>query len=251
MRVVHEWSARLYCRLDEYDSCIADVGGTDMRKVILLLCIAFSVVDTAAADPITVTFEGTLDRLDPPEAGHGRANPFGLGDPFRFAITFNQPTSTEIMVVPPNPDIGLTATAAFFSEKPGSFTATVGETRLSGSALVSGGVRHDISDDFMNLIIEASDADPDTQGFDYFISGMGQWLSTAEWPTDVAGAFRMAPQHEFLIADIDRSARFASGPFTHVTQTPAAPVPEPTTLLMLGSGVLGVAGARRWRQRKA
>jgi len=80
-----------------------------------------------------------------------------------LAITFNQPKSTEITVVPPNPDIGLTATTSFrgFEDAhPGSFTSTVGETRLSGSALVSGGVRHDISDDFLNLVIEASDADP-------------------------------------------------------------------------------------------
>ena len=222
-----------------------------MRYVILLVSIAFSIVSAAAADPITLTFDGTLDSLDPPSEGHGRVNPFGLGDPFHFAITFNQPTPTDIMVVPPNPDIGLTGTASFFENTPGSFTATVGDIRLSGAALVSGGVVNDISNDFASLIIEASNADPNTQGFDYFISGMGQWLSTAEWPTDVAGAFRMAPRHQFLIADIDRTARFASGPFTQVTQTPAAATPEPTTLLMLGTGVAGIAGARRWRQRKS
>jgi hypothetical protein len=176
--------------------------------------------------------------------------PLGLGDAFHFAITFNQPKSTDITVVPPNPDIGLTGTASFFENTSGSFTATVGDIRLSGAALLLGGVVNDISDGFMSLVIEASDADPNTQGFDYFISGMGQWRSTAEWPTDVAGAFRMAPRHDFLIADIDRTARFASGPFTQVTQTPA-PTPEPTMLLMLGTGVAGIAGARKWRQPQA
>ena len=42
----------------------------------------------------------------------------------------------------------------------------------------------------------------------------------------------------------------ASGTPTVISQTPAAPTPEPTTLLMLGTGVAGIAGARRWRQRK-
>jgi len=219
-----------------------------MRNVILLLCIAFSVVDTAAADPITLTFEGTLDRAYP---GFGQSNPFELGDPFRLAITFNQPESTEITVVPPNPDIGRTGTSSFWRLEDGSFTATVGETHLSGSALVSGGVTHDISNDYLRLAVEGSDADPHTQGFDYFISGMGPWLSTAEWPADLAAAFRMAPQNQVLILDLQGEVPFASGPFTQVTQAPAAPVPEPTTLLMLGTGMLGVAGTRRWRQRRA
>ena len=60
-----------------------------MRYVILLLGIAFSIVNAAAADPITLTFDGTLDSLYPPSEGRGRVNPFGLGDAFHFAITFN------------------------------------------------------------------------------------------------------------------------------------------------------------------
>ena len=219
-----------------------------MRYVILLLGIAFSVVGTAAADPITLTVEGTLNSVSP---GCCHVLPFALGDPFRVAITFNQPTSNEITVVPADPEHGRTYTTSSWGARGGSVSATLGDTRLSGSALLSGGVFDDISDDSLNLYVSASGADPDTQGFDYIISGMGQWLSTAEWPTDLAAAFRMAPQNEVVIADFQGETPLARGPITQITQTPAAPTPEPTTLLMLGTGVAAIVGARKWRQPKA
>ena len=143
-----------------------------MRYVILLLGIAFSIVNAAAADPPNFDLRWNARQPVSPLGGRWPRQPLGLGDAFHFAITFNQPKSTDITVVPPNPEIGLTGTASFFENTPGSFTATVGDIRLSGAALLLGGVVNDISDDFMSLVIEASDADPNTQGFDYFISGM-------------------------------------------------------------------------------
>ena len=39
--------------------------------------------------------------------------------------------------------------------------------------------------------------------------------------------------------------------FAFTTGDTSAPIPEPTSIVLVASGVLGIAGARRWRQRKA
>jgi len=41
------------------------------------------------------------------------------------------------------------------------------------------------------------------------------------------------------------------GHYTDGNSTPAAPVPEPSTLLLLGAGMIGIAGAsRKWRRKR-
>ena len=74
-----------------------------MRYVILLLGIAFSIVNAAAADPLTLTFDGTLDSLYPPSEGRGRVNPLGLAMPSTLrspSISLNRPILLSCLRTP-------------------------------------------------------------------------------------------------------------------------------------------------------
>jgi hypothetical protein len=218
-----------------------------MPNIILLLCIAFSVVDTAAADTITLSVQGTLSNVIFTPLGF----PIAIGDPFRLDITFNPPRSSELTVFHPEPGVE----AVIMEERRGSSSLTVGGNLLDPYMLgyVVASVRNDTSSEGNDELVIFFDKSPSSpEGFSYGIrgDGPGDWLSTAEWPTDLAAALNSNPGDKSVGMSYggDNPEAFAIGSFTRVTQTPA-PVPEPTTLLLLSSGMVGVAGARRWRQR--
>ena len=76
-----------------------------MRYVILLLSIAFSIVNAAAADPITLTFDGTLDSLYPLRKAMAGSTPLDLAIPSTLRSPSTSPNRPILWSCLPTPTL--------------------------------------------------------------------------------------------------------------------------------------------------
>ena len=208
-----------------------------MRTLLLVLLVGLSCIRPAAADPVTLVGRGTLDNV----CQTCLLQEFGalvrVGDPFVFSFSF------DTSAVRPDPIPGVDNFSPW-ARGAGSYTVSVGDllfvqpqaswvgttaTELFGSDLL----RMRSSDGIVGLLG----------------SGPTGWLSSEAWPTDLAMAFNSAPQLEFSFSSPHNSfITWASGTPLGVAYE-RSPVPEPTAMLLVGTGLLGAASVRRWRRR--
>jgi hypothetical protein len=198
------------------------------------------------AEPITLTVTGTLPlSYCLPCLQEVLGSTGSGGDRFVFGVTFDSdPVSSSASSDSAGYDFGV-----------GSATLTIGNEAVTMPASVSGfilsdfpsnGRRHD------QLTLEARFlvAGPGAvwvSGSDTF----GNLLSQLAWPTDAAGIWNVAPHQAFTIFQEIHGddARIVVAESFHATQAPGAPVPEPTTILLLGTGLAGL-GIRRYRRKQ-
>jgi hypothetical protein len=217
--------------------------GAAMRTALLVLGIGLSCIRPAAAEPITLVGRGTLNTVCQACLLQEYGALVNAGDPFVFSFSF------DTSAVRPDPIPGVD----YFSPwvlGAGTYTVSVGDLLfVQHQASWIGSTATDFVGTGTDLLGMRS-----WDGIVWLTGdGPAGWLSSEAWPADLAMAFNSAPQLRFSFNSPHNSfITWASGTPLGVAYEPTAePIPEPTALLLVGTGLLGAAGARGWRQRKA
>jgi PEP-CTERM motif len=220
-----------------------------MRNLIFVLGIAIWLApNTADADPLTIVASGTLDYACSTCVQDLFGFTAAAGDPFTVRITVGSASPDQL---PGNPVSGS------YSLSHGAVSVTVGSSTFNQPQPfhLRGGIsNYGPSGPYDVLDIESRPTAPNFAGI--FLQGWdlsAMALDSDAWPADPGLALQRMPHRYFALTSwIDPEEpgfSVALGTPTIITQGPA-PVPEPTTLLLVGTGLIAAAGTRgRYRRR--
>jgi hypothetical protein len=212
-----------------------------------LLLLFVALPRLAAADPISLNAAGVITHSS---VGAGQFPlPVEVGDPFRLALTIETPLTLDS---DPSPTEGL------YWPLRGTIALSIGSGNLTSAAFGFAEVRNS-STGFDRVRYQLGIAFPSPHPvFGFGVAQLrffgGEWIGSDALPT-AAVVLREANTQSFAISDLGGCERCGDnilGTVLRITDGASpAPIPEPNSLLLVGTGLLSAVGVRRWRQRKA
>jgi len=224
-------------------------GEIKMKKLLVFLCAGLFVLgiySTVGAIPSdNLVTNGTFDGDGEPWEFDGDAGIFSeFGNPFaafiadgRYIVGF---VFQEVTIPDAVDTLYLSFDYGFFEEGDTDSSDDLDEDGFPvNTAALLAGVFNDIEEFF--VVATESTIDPDLETYDdIFNSHFSVSFDASELAGNSAG---------LVIAVIADEGIFGLGAVDNVTLSTTAPVPEPATMLLLGSGLIGLAAfGRRFRK---
>jgi hypothetical protein len=217
-----------------------------IHRLGLLLFLVLAVPGSSDAEPVTLTATGVIDWVDVefPESRFSKLFPLPAEVGDRFTLTFNFP-STLAPDIEPGPSWHRSITGSFVLHNDG---------RSFSDTYTAGAMGGDGTGAYFNLFGGITTPFEERWSVSQFLQlGVGDapWIDADTLPT--ASLLNQAPVKGFYIQsylECEDECPFnqLTGTVREISAGSPAPIPEPTTLLLLGSGLLG-ALTRRYRPR--